>query len=195
MTTPTSICSNALQMLGTGSVNDLYVETTARAKLAANLYPSIRDMMLRSHPWNCAIKRVSLAPDPVAPAFDWSYQFPLPGDWLRTLSVGEEGCPVPYAIEGRMTLCDDNPLLLRYIFQNTVESTWDTMFIAAMTLAVKTACAYPITMSQAVADSAQGQLDTVMKRARAVDGQETPPETLGDFRLLAARMGSGSLRR
>jgi hypothetical protein len=26
-----------------------------------------------------------------------------------------------------------------------------------------------------------------LKQARAVDGQDDPPETLGDFRLLAAR--------
>lgn len=192
MATATSICSNAVQMLGTKSINDLYTDPTDRASLAANLYESVRDALLRSHPWNCAIKRVSLAPDVATPAFDWNFQFPLPGDWVRQLSVGEQGHPVDYAIEGRMLLSDENPCLSRYIFKNTVESTWDTMLIEAMILAVMTACAYPITLSQAVADSAQTNLSNFLKRARSVDGQDTPPETLGDFRLLGARFASGS---
>lgn len=195
MTTATSICSNAVLLLGAQSINDLYVDVTDRATLAANLYPEIRDMVLRSHPWKCATKRVSLAPDVATPAFGWDYQFALPGDWLRTLSVGNEGCPIDFTEEGQKILSDDNPCLLRYIFRNTTEASWDTMLIAAMTMAVKTACAYPITMSQAVADAAQNELQNLLKRARAVDGQDVPPQTLGDFRLLSARMGSGTRTR
>jgi hypothetical protein len=191
MATATSICSNAVLMLGAQVINDLYNDPTDRAALASNLYPEIRDALLRSHPWNCAIARVSLAPDAVAPPFDWAYRFPLPADWLKTLSVGEYGYEVEFRIEGRFVLSNDNPCLLRYIFQNTNESTWDSMLVAAMTLAVKAACAYPITMSQAVADSAQAELANFLKRARAVDGQDDSPETLGDFRLLGSRFVGG----
>ena len=190
MATPTSICSNAVLMLGAQSINDLYTDPTDRAALAANLYTEIRDAILRSHPWNCAIARVSLAPSIVTPPFDWNYQFPLPADWLKTLSVGQGGYEVDYSIEGQFVLSNDNPCLLRYIFRNTNESTWDSMLVMAMTLAVKTACAYPITMSQAVADTCQQELANFMKRARAVDGQDTPPVTLGDFRLLNSRFTS-----
>ena len=66
MATKVSICSNALLLLGDKTINSLD-EGTDRASLASNLYDSVRDSLLRSHPWNCAVKRVILAPDTETP--------------------------------------------------------------------------------------------------------------------------------
>ena len=77
----TSICSNALLMLGAQTVASTS-DGTDRSTLAANLYESARDSVLRSHPWNCATKRVVLAPDSAAPAFGYAAQFALPSDFL-----------------------------------------------------------------------------------------------------------------
>lgn len=190
MATATSICSNAVLMLGAKSINDIYLQIEDRAVLSANLYASARDAVLRSHPWNCAIARVSLAPDVVTPAYDWAYQFSQPGDWLRTLGVGNKGFPSDYVTEGRKFLSNDNPLLVRYIFRNDNEGTWDAMLIEAMTLGMKALMAYPITLSQAVATQASAEFESFIRKARAVDGMDDPPETLGDFRLLNSRFSS-----
>ena len=98
MATQVSIASNALLLLGAKTINSLD-EGTDRATLSANLYDSLRDDMLRSHPWNCAVKRVLLAPDTDVPAFDYGAQFTLPADWLKTLSVGPDGYEVDYKHE------------------------------------------------------------------------------------------------
>lgn len=188
MATEVSICSNALMMLGDASIADL-TEENDRARLASNLYPQVRDAILRSHPWNCAVKRVALAPDVDAPIIDYNYQFTLPSDWLRTLQVGEYGYEVDHKSEGRKILCDANPLYLRYIFANTTVATWDTALIHAVSLMMKAAMAYPITKSQAVANGAMTEALTWLKTCRSIDGQDDPPETLGDFRLLNSRFG------
>ena len=88
--TEVSICSNALLMLGGQPINDLS-ENSDRARLASNLWPAVRNYVLRRHPWNCAVKRVALAPDLTPPAFDWAFQFTLPPDFMRVLAVGEAG--------------------------------------------------------------------------------------------------------
>lgn len=186
MTTSVSIASNALLMLGAQPIND-FNEDSDRARLASNLYEPARDLLLRSHPWNCAIKRVVLSPDTDAPAFGYSYQFTLPGDWLRTLSVGDYGEEIDYRIEGRKILADDSVLKLRYIFRNDQEATWDTMLIDAMTKTMSSTMAYAITQSTSKEELEFKKLEMALKQARAVDGQEDPPETLGDFRLLASR--------
>jgi hypothetical protein len=191
MTTSVSIASNALLMLGAQPIND-FNEDSDRARLASNLYEPARDLLLRSHPWNCAIKRVVLSPDTDAPAFGYSYQFTLPGDWLRTLSVGDYGEEIDYRIEGRKILADDAVLYLRYIFRNDQESTWDTMLIDAMTKTMSATMAYAITQSTSKEELEFKKLEMALKQARAVDGQEDPPETLGDFRLLAARSSGRS---
>lgn len=188
-TSPVSICSNALLMLGATTIND-FGEDSDAARLASNLYAQVRDAVLRSHPWNCAVKRVALAPDVLAPAFDYTYQFSQPADWLRTLQVGQYGQEADFRTEGLKFLCDDNPFYLRYIFRNDQESSWDAMLIHATSLMLKAAFAYPITKSASLATSSMQDAINYLKTCRAVDGQDDPPETLGDFPLLAARMGS-----
>lgn len=189
MATKVSICSNALLLLGAQTINALN-ENTDRARLASNLYDSARDDLLRSHPWNCAIKRVILSPDTDAPAFDYSAQFTLPGDWLRTLSVGPEGYEVDYKTEGRAILLNGTSAALRYIFRNVDESTWDAMLVTAMELKMAAAMACGITKSATKEQTANELFNQHMKLARSVDAQDDPAQTLGDERLLNSRFGS-----
>lgn len=182
-----SICSNALQVLGDKPI-DSFDLANDRTRLAANLYASKRDFVLRSHPWNCAIKRVILSPDAVAPVFGWAYQYALPGDWLRTLSVGvDDSTQDDYQLEGRQILMDIDTCRLRYIYRNEDEATWDASLVNAMTQVMTAVFAYAITKSTNKQAGEEDLLKMILKSARAVDAQENPPETMGDFPLLASR--------
>lgn len=187
--TQVSICSNALLMLGAQTISAID-ENSDRARIASNLYESTRDSLLRSHPWNCAVKRVVLAPDTAAPVTDYDAQFTMPADCLRILQVGEDGYEVDYKSESGKILCSGTSLALRYIWKNTTESTWDVMLVEAMELSMAAKMAYPITMSASMADLMARKLEMFMKRCRAVDGQDDPPQTFGDFPLLQSRFGS-----
>ncbi|WP_202884347.1 hypothetical protein [Pseudomonas lurida] len=189
MATGVSICSNALLMLGAQTIND-FNEPVDRAKIAANLYPTIRDDLLRTHPWNCTIKRVLLAPDATPPAFGYENQFELPADFLRVLEVSSSGLIIDHLVEGRSILADASSIELRYVYLNEVENTWDASLVGLLTLAMACAMAYPITQSSALQASFEQKLAMAKKVARAVDGQEDPPQTLGDERLYSARHGA-----
>lgn len=182
-----SICSNALLQLGDDPISS-FDEDNDRTRLVANLYEQKRDAVLRSHPWNCAIKRVVLSPSTTTPEFDWAYQFDLPADWLRNLSVGLVGDPDDHAVEGRMILMDSNVCYLRYIFRNDVPETWDSLLIDSMTEVMKAAITYATTKSTSKEQSVEQIVRDVLRSARAVDGQEGTPESLGDFPLLANRL-------
>lgn len=185
-----SICSNASLMLGAKPINDL-AEANDRTRLAANLFEPVRDYVLRRHPWNCATKRVVLAPDVATPAFDWAYQFTLPDDFMKLQSNGEDGCIVPHKLESGKLLCDDNPVYLVYTWKNTNPATWDAMLVWGMTMSMKAVMAYPITQSASLEQLVEAALKDVLKQARAVDGQDDPPETLGDTPLMNSRFGTG----
>lgn len=184
-TSAVQICSNALLLLGAQTIN-AFNEDNDRAKLASNLWENCRDAVLRGHPWNCAVKRVQLAADVDAPAFEWAYQYTLPGDWLRTLSVGEEGEIIAYQMESGKILCDEE-VKLRYIWKNTNVTTWDSMLVEAVTAYMAFTMAYPITKSASVQDAMANAYQFKLKQARAVDGQENPPEQVGDYPFLDAR--------
>ncbi len=181
-----SICSNALLRLGAQTISS-FDEDNDRARLASNLWDSAMDAVQRSHPWNCCIARVAMAPDATAPAFDWDYQYTLPSDWLKTMSVGYLGAEESYRIEGRKLLCNANPAYLRYIARNDNPATWDAMLITAMELYMAAQMAYPVTQSSSLADSMYQKSAAHMKRARSVDGQDDTPEMMGDERFLRAR--------
>ncbi len=192
MVTGVSICSNALMMLGAQPINDFADQANLdRARLCANLYPYQRDSVLRAHPWNCCITRVQLAPIADTPAFEWAYAFELPADCLRVLEVGYGGCQIDYLVEGRCILANDPAVDLRYVFRNEVESNWDSHLVDLMTIAMTAVLAYPVTQSTSERDSRRAELVQATRQAKAVDGQEDPPQTLGNEHLLAARFSNG----
>jgi hypothetical protein len=152
------------------------------------LYPQVRNAVLRAHPWNCATRRVVLTPDSVPPAFSWSYQFLKPSDWLRTLQVGQDGCPEDFLDEGGRILADTNALYLLYIWRNENPATYDAMLIDALTAAMAARMAITLTGDVDKKTNAEATYATLMKQARALDGQDQPPLAFLDSPLLLARL-------
>jgi len=191
MASDVSICSNALLQVGQKPISSLS-EANDSARICVNLFPQVRDSVLRSHPWNCAVKRVTLSPETATPDFDYAYQFAVPGDLLRILQVGELGFEDDYQIEQNRILADTNVLRLRYIFRNEDVGSWDPLLVDAVSAEMAARVAYPLTKSASLQQVMEGKARDIMKRARAVDGQDNPPDTLGDFPILAARHGGRS---
>ncbi|KAK6697204.1 hypothetical protein SNK04_014292 [Fusarium graminearum] len=106
-----TICSNALLSLGAQPISSFDEAGGAaqldRAKLAAGLYPQVRKAVLRSHPWNCAIRRVQLSPDAQAPEFGYAHRFLL-RRLAAHLAVGnpERNERIDFRAEGRYLLSD-----------------------------------------------------------------------------------------
>ena len=63
------------------------------------------------------------------------------------------------------------------------------MLVWGMTMSMKAVFAYPITQSASLENIVEDALKDVLKQARAVDGQDDTPETLGDSPLLRSRLG------
>ena len=200
MSTAVSICSNALIMLGESPINSFSDGVISggldRGRIAENLWPSTRDMLLRSHPWNCAMARASLSPDTDAPAFttDFTKKYTLPGIpfWLRNHQInGAQADEVDYVVEGRNLYCNLSSLKIRFVFRNTDIGSWDPMLVYCAEIAMAMRMAYPITQSDQRESQLADQLFFWLKKARAVDGQDDSPATFGSFEILNARRGVG----
>lgn len=186
MPSAVSVCSNALVMLGAKPINDL-TQATDHARICNNVYDTVRDSVLRAHTWNCATKRVQLAPLVAAPDFDFDHQFQLPGDWLRTVQVGEKDCPIPFRTEGQRILADVTVLPLVYIWRNKDVPTWSANLIHVMELAIAAKIAYAVTSSATVRDSQRDEFMRELKVAKAIDGQDDPPEEFASGSLYESR--------
>jgi hypothetical protein len=129
---------------------------------------------------------VALAPETTAPVNDWAYQYQLPADFLRSITVGDLGAEAEFKIEGRKLLCDDNPCYLRYVFANDNPATYDAMLVDLMTVTMAHRMAYAITQSAALVEQMAVQVRMLTKQAKAADGQDDTPDYLGDNPILSA---------
>lgn len=190
MATDVSICTAALMLLGDSPIASLS-ENTKRAIMCNAIYSQARDEVLRAHPWNCLKTRVVLSPLADAPAFGWGYQFTKPGDFLRMIMAGDEEIgQTDYVFEGNVILADTDTLHVHYLARKG-EGEWDAHLVQLMVRRMQMELAYPITKSASLRDSLKEdyfrQGTGILAQAKAVDGQENPPEDWGDSPLITVR--------
>lgn len=190
MTTPIGICSNALLQFGKSPISS-FEEPGDLARLCSNLYPGERDSILRENDWNCSIKRDILAPMVAVPAFGFSAQFQLPGDYLRMVSIGDVLVGEPlcrtFKVEGRRVLASGTTLPIVYVYRSS-EADWDAKLVELMTARMAWKLCYAVTQSTSLRDELKAEYSALAKAARAIDAQENPSAELGeDSPLISAR--------
>lgn len=182
-----ALCSRALLMVGASSIA-AFDEGTAEAEVAANLFPSIRDAMLSSHPWNFALRQTWLArlvDDPVA---DFRAAYQLPDDCLRVISAGvaARGRGLAYRIVGRALHCDADEVMLTCVAR-VAEETFPAFFDQALISRLAAEFCLPLTESTSRAEYLRRLAEEEIRRARLIDAQEDLPMAVEDFTLVEVR--------
>ena len=191
MATEVSICSNALRRLGDDPITSL-TDDTERARLCNSFYEDSRDAVLRSHPWNFAITRASLAKLSTAPAYGFANQFALPTNpyCLRVLGMEYEDYIFKVenvATHGRVLLTDEATANIIYVARITDTNLFDAMFVDVLTQKLAVDLAYPVTNSTTLQTQMQKVFEKKLSEARSIDGQEgfiddLVSDTFTDFR-------------
>ena len=86
----TQICNMGILKTGSKVTISALTEDSDNARLCNTFWGPVRDAVLRSHPWNCAIHRTTITAMSDTPDSDWDYQYQLPVNpyCLRILQVG-----------------------------------------------------------------------------------------------------------
>ena len=180
------ICNHAMDLLGAATITSL-TENSKEARLCNRNFDKLRDDVFRSHPWNTAITRATLAKDSTAPAFGFANQFTLPTDpyCLRVLSfwnssvdndVAAYDSNVMYKIEGRKILSNEGSCSITYIARITDTEQYDSLLSSAIAHRLASETAYAITGSNSVAQAMQGMYEARLREAKSVDAMEGYPE-------------------
>lgn len=182
-----ALCSRALLMIGATSISS-FDEGTAEAEVAANLFPSVRDALLSTHPWNFASRAEWLARLATAPQADFQEAFSLPDDCLRVLAAGAgpRSSGLRYRIIGRQLHCDSDQVLLRYV-QRVTEEIFPAFFDQVLISRLAAEFCLPLTESTTRAEFLYRLADQELRRARLTDAQEQTPDALEDFPLVDVR--------
>ena len=129
MPSEVDICNRAMQKLGAKRMVSL-TENIKSARECNLAYAIVRDSEMAKRQWTFALARKVIAPDSETPAFEFSYQFTLPGDCIRPL---KERDTTSWSVEGRKLLTDDGDNLeLRYISRITNPNLFDPTFVEAL---------------------------------------------------------------
>jgi hypothetical protein len=174
MTSEVDIINSAMNMIGASNIISRGEDSKA-ARVSNQRYDSIRDAVLRSHSWNCAVTRVSLAADSDTPAFDWAYQFTLPTDpfCLRVLRL--DHLDIDHRVEGRKIVTDESTINLVYIARITDPNVFDTLLVEAISARLAADVSFTLSQSTSLTQSMYALYDTKLKEARFVDATEGTP--------------------
>lgn len=195
MATEAGICNSALSKLGNNRINSL-TEGTPAANLCLEQYGKLRDHLLRSHDWNFAASRVKLAQLSSTPEFGYDYQYALPSDWMRTISVhpgdSRRQHITDYATEsteaeGRVLRTDYPDVYLRYVRAVEDPNVMDPAFREALAWRLAMELAVPLAKSGSLRDRMAAGFEDALAIAKSIDGQDDPPQALPDGSWVAAR--------
>lgn len=171
-----SIVNAALLTAGCDTITSLTQDNNRNAKVANIVYHKTRQGMLRSHPWNFATGRSSLAQLSDTPDFGYSYYYQLPDDCIRI--VREESPETVFKLEGRRVLSDATEINLIYIKDIEDVSLMDRLFIEAFTLRLAAQFATMIKLDASLAAALDNKAEVLERKARQIDGQEETAEML-----------------
>jgi len=177
---PTEICNMALARIGARRINDYAdsSDTKLEAVQCRLFYPNVARELIRSHLWRFAKHRVQLSQSTVTPAFQWSYQYELPNDFLRRIDVWD-GADIrdghtftSYELEGKYLLTDEETVYLRYVRWVEDVTKWDALFVAMVVLKLAGNLAMPLTQNEKVKLAIDNEWKSAMPKVRAMDREE-----------------------
>ncbi|WP_147819699.1 hypothetical protein [Salidesulfovibrio onnuriiensis] len=186
------ICNNALQDLGEDPVMSLTDDCKA-ARLCNQRWASVRDAVLRAHPWNCCQAQAELAAGVKTPLWRWEREYPLPTDCLRVIEVvGGGGAEVRnWEIQGAVILCsEDAPIYLAYVRREVDPKKYDSLLSETLSARLAATLAYPLSGSTSLANAFWAAYQDKLSEARGVDAREGIPASVRMTGWLSAKVGS-----
>lgn len=174
MSSEVDICNRALSKIGENTIIAL-TEDSKAARLCNLFYNDTRDMLLRKHPWNFAIKRVELAKLTTSPVFGFDSEFQLPSDCLRVMFTNLQGDNRDFRIEGRKLLTDASSVKIEYIARIEDTTQFDSIFIDALSNQLAAELAYNISDNNTLVQFFMDNAEKSIRMAKSINGQEGIP--------------------
>ena len=172
-TSDTTIANLALAKISAKAIVSL-TDPTHEARWCARFYAQCRDEMLRTHPWNFAMKRADLTELVTPPVNEWAHQYALPADFISLYQLNSfrsDERPDLYQLEAGNLLTDEGAASIRYVFQQTDTTKYDPLFVKALSDLLASEICRPITGNDG-APFLQRYEQISLRRAQRADARE-----------------------
>ena len=182
MASDTDIVNRAMQLLKAKRITSL-TDGSDGANAANDVFTEVRDDLLRSHNWNFATRRQKLAKSSTAPTFEFDNAYPLPADWLRTVSVhgNDAGAGTLLSREEEVDdqgsiVTSSDELWIRYVYRVTDPNRMAADFRTAFAFALALAIPGVSNLSAAREEKLEGRAESRLRKAKHSDAVGSMPE-------------------
>lgn len=204
MASEVDICNMALDRLGHLSITSLDQNSKA-AQLCSRNYTRCRDAILRAHTWNFAISRAELALDGTTPNHEFTYRFalptgPTPPYCLKVIRTrwdaagitgsaiytwpglnGYANAIVPYRIEGRYLLANEQTAAIEYVGRIEDPAQFDELFTDVLAQRLAGEIGMSLTDNASLVKNTWDIYQSKLVEARTIDAQEGTPRDIVDL--------------
>lgn len=122
------------------------------------------------------------------PAFNYEYQFVLPSDYLRIISM--DYGDLEFKVEDNYLISNESTAKVIYIAQITDTTIYTKMFEEALALTIAIELAYPLVQSNTLKQNLINELQVIVRDARSFDAQEGTPDSFEFDEWTNARLGN-----
>lgn len=177
MSTDVAIANTALIMNGADDINS-FSDNTFEAKLASSTYETTKEALLQAYPWRFTLKQADLGGALAAsPEFQWDYQYQLPSDCLRIISLQHNA---DYELYDKQVYTNEKPCKIVYQ-RNVSEANMPSYFRRA--LEFRLARVFAISLQEDVNKMSvfERAADKETARARQLDAQQRTTQRIPDI--------------
>jgi hypothetical protein len=183
MATKISMCSNALLLIGHGTISS-FTEGGAGALVASNLYDSSYENLLTLHRWRFASGKVSLSRLTATPLNEWDYAFQLPANYMLINRVIPQS---DYEIFEDKIYSNQQTLDLDYVYK-PAESELPAYFVKLVEYYLASQFSVPVTDNSTKGQLYDGMYQNQLRQAKFADASSRPPDAIASTPLWAARL-------
>jgi len=186
------IVNAALVKVGATTISNL-TDGTVNANFMNTRYEQVRDMCLARHPWNFATKRAQLAQLSTTPAIEFDFEYQLPADFIRVVSVhsNNEGMGiVEHKVEDGKILTSSDQCWLVYIYRMTNPNQMSAEFREFVSAVLAKEAAMGLVNSNTMLELMTKEAEKAERRARGVDAQEDLPTKMPAGSWVNSRTGT-----
>jgi len=151
MATRLEIKNMALQLLGEEPIASSGEETKASVMMETFYSQSLAEI-LAEQDWNFAHKRAAIAYDIEAPAFEFSYQYLLPSDFIRASKINSNNDEI-FRIELGKILTNSDECNLLYVVRVDNPLLLPPKFVSSLAALIASKAAYGLAGGEAKANS------------------------------------------
>lgn len=172
----TEICNLALGRIGNFRITSINEADSAEAEHCRRFFDITRQSLLRDFEWNFALEEAELSAIADGEAFDYSYAYTLPADYLQAVSFNgvRSGTKQDlWKIAKGILYSDDTDSTLEYVRDVEDCTEWDSVFVQAFAWYLAAAISPSISSSAAMAGEFLRAGRAFLSEAKGADSQET----------------------